>query len=46
MRAISTPPESNEISFQISLLNIALPCAAERQTRELEDLLALQAGNR
>ncbi|HVO99018.1 MAG TPA: hypothetical protein VMT15_13165 [Bryobacteraceae bacterium] len=42
MHAISTPPESNEIPFQISLLNIALPEAAERQIRELEQLLNQQ----
>ncbi len=46
MQAISIPPESQEIPFQISLLNLALQGAAERQARELEALLALQAGNR
>lgn len=39
MRASLTPPQSSEILFQISLLHIALPGAAERQARELEKLL-------
>ena len=39
MRDVSTP-ETNEIQFQISLLSIAFPGTAERQTKELEKLLS------
>jgi hypothetical protein len=34
------PDVSQELQFQISLLSIALPGAAEPQTRELEELLS------